>query len=499
MSAVMGTEERIPVAPPAGGDLLDSSAAGAAAIRGGTLRVAGYAAGVALSVGSAAVLFRHLGVVDSGRYVLVLSLVTLAAGLTDAGLTWLGVREVALRRGDERRALLSNLLGLRLVFSLLGVLVACGYSVAAGYPRSLVLGTAIAGAATTAMNLQSTLSTVLMAELRLGWVTALELLRQVVFVVGVIALVQLGATLVPFFALAAGAAAGALLATAILVRRGIPFRPAFDRAQWRGLLAETLPYALAAAVGAVYFRLAILIVNLVASDTQTGYFGVSFRIIEVLVLVPQLVVGAGFPIFARAARDDAARLRYGLQKMLDACLILGTITVVALGVGAPVAIDVVAGPKFDAAAAVLRLHAVALLGSFLSAVFGYALLSLRRRRAVVGVNAAALATIAVLGPVLASTSGARGAAGATIAAEAVLAVSGWALLARGPEGIRLGLPGLPRVSLAAGLAVLPALVLPAAPATAAALVVLLAALVALRAVPEEVMVEVRRVLRLDAA
>ena len=499
MSSVMGTEDRAPAPLLPDADLLDSAAAGGAAIRGGALRLAGYGAGVALSVGSAAVLFRHLGVVDSGRYVLVLSLVMLSAGLTDAGLTWLGVREVALRRGDERRALLSNLLGLRLVFSLLGVLVACAYAVVAGYPDSLVLGTAIAGASVIATSLQSTLSTVLMAELRLGWVTALELLRQVVFVVGIVVLVQLGATLVPFFVLAFGAGVVALVVTAVLVGRATPFLPAFDRAQWRALLAETLPYALAAAVGAVYFRLAILIVNLVASDTQTGYFGVSFRIIEVLVLVPQLVVGAGFPIFARAARDDAERLQYGLQKMLDACLILGTITVVVLGVGAPVAIDVVAGPKFGAAAAVLRLHAIALLGSFMSAVFGYALLSLRRRRAVLVVNAAALVTMAVLGPALAATSGARGAAGATVAAEAVLAVCGWALLTRGPDGIRLGLPGLPRVALAAALAVLPALFLPAAPATLAAVVVLLVALVVLRAIPEEVVVEVRRVLRLDPA
>jgi hypothetical protein len=58
--------------------LVRSSDAGRAAVRGGVRRVLGYGIGVLLTVGSAAVLFRHLGVVDARHYVLVLSLITLA-------------------------------------------------------------------------------------------------------------------------------------------------------------------------------------------------------------------------------------------------------------------------------------------------------------------------------------------------------------------------------------------------------------------------------------
>ena len=74
------------------------------AVRGGALRVPATALGVVLTVGSAAVLFRHLGVDDSGRYVLVLALVTLFGGVTDAGLSTIGVREIAARGGMRARA-----------------------------------------------------------------------------------------------------------------------------------------------------------------------------------------------------------------------------------------------------------------------------------------------------------------------------------------------------------------------------------------------------------
>lgn len=89
----LGVDDQPPVQP----DLLDTPQAGPAAVRGGAMRVVGYVAGVALSVGSSALLFRHLGVVDSGRYVTVLALIAIVLGVTDVGLTTIGVRELAVR------------------------------------------------------------------------------------------------------------------------------------------------------------------------------------------------------------------------------------------------------------------------------------------------------------------------------------------------------------------------------------------------------------------
>ncbi len=56
-----------------------------------------------LGVGTAALLLRHLGVAESGRYVTVMSLVAIAGTVADAGLNITGSRELALR--DRRVAL----------------------------------------------------------------------------------------------------------------------------------------------------------------------------------------------------------------------------------------------------------------------------------------------------------------------------------------------------------------------------------------------------------
>ena len=102
-----------------------------------------------------------------------------------------------------------------------------------------------------------------------------------------------------------------------------------------------------------------------------------------------LLVSAGFPILARAARDDEQRLGYALQKIFEVAVVLGVFLGLGLAVAAPLAIEVVAGKAFDASVPVLRLQAAGLVTSFLMVTWTYALLSLKLYRPLLIANAAA--------------------------------------------------------------------------------------------------------------
>ena len=475
-------------------DVLDTPEAGPAAIRGGALRTIGYAVGTLVTVGSAAALFRHLGVADSGRYVTVMSLMAVVQGLTDAGLTAIGVREWAVRRPDDRQAFMRHLLGVRVALTVVGVALAVVFTVLAGYSNTLIAGTALAGAGTVLIALQTALAVPLNAQLRFGWVTLLDLLKQVVTAAVILALVALDASLLPFLAVTIPAGLVTYVATAVVVRRDSPVRPSWDRAEWTALLRDALPFAAATAIAAIYFRLTIVLMSLISNPTETGYFGASFRIVDVLLVVPQLVVGSAFPIFARAARDDSARLAYGVHRMFDATLCLGGLIALALVLGAPAASAIVAGPDFDGAIPVLRLQGLALIGSFAAAVLGYAMLSLRMHREVLIASGAALVVSVAATFALAPPHGAEGAAIATILGEVALAVTGLLLL-RG-TGISPPLSVVPKVLLAFGLGALFLLTpLPSVPQLVLGSVVYVVGLLVLRAVPEEGLVELRRVIR----
>ena len=479
-------------------DVLSTGQAGPAAIRGGAMRVGGYGLAILLSVVSSALLFRHLGVVEGGYYVTVISLVTLAGGITDAGLSAIGVRELATRDAAGRRALMRSLSGLRLALTAAGIVAAALFALIAGYANVLVLGTLIAGVGLALQVLQDTYAITLTAQLRLSWVALADLARQVTMVSCIVALVVIGAHLLPFYAAAIPAGVVSAGLTAWLVKGTTPLLPYVHLVHWKGLLSETFAYAMATVVAAIYFRVAILIVSVVAPGRQTGYFAVSFRVIEVLIIVPQLLVGATFPIFARAARDDRARLRYALGRTFDACLILGMGVGLVLLTGAPLIIGMIGGPKFHPADAVLSIQGLALVASFVGAVWGFALLSLRRHRAVLVCSLASLALSVTLTTTLAAADGARGAAIATVVVEALYSVMLGIAVWRAGEHPAISRAAIPRVVVAAllGAATLAIHGIPDVVRVILAVALYGGGLLALRAIPREIVDQLPRRLRL---
>lgn len=445
-------------------DILDTPEAGPAAIKGGVVRVAGYLGGTLLSVASAAALLRYLGVADFGRYATVLSLVTIVAGLTEAGMTSVGVREWSIRDSDESRAMLRSLLGLRLVLTGAGIVLAVAFAYAVGYPRTLILGTALWGLGIVVQMAALTLGIPLQSALRLGWVSALDLLRQTVTVALILLLILAGSSLLPLLSVPVPAALASVAATLVLVRgTGTPLLPSFDRARWTELLRITLPFAAASAVGTVYVYVSQVIMSLAASARETGIFGASFRIFIVLVTIPALMATAALPILARAARDDEARLKYAGSRLQDVCVVLGVAAGLGLAASAPIVIDVVAGGGYEASVDVLRIHAVALGFSFLAAAGGYLLISTHRHWPLMSANAVALIVSAGLTLWLGTSIGARGAALANVAGEATLALGYGIALAR--AGLRPSAGTAAKVLVAALPGVAAVLLLPALPAT----------------------------------
>jgi O-antigen/teichoic acid export membrane protein len=444
-------------------DLLDTEAAGPAALRGSVLRTGAYVVGILLSLVSARVLIVHLGVADFGRYATVLALITIVIGFTEGGLNSIVLREFASLSGDRRRQMMRSAIGIRLVLTLIGVALAVGFAAVAGYGSTLVLGTALAGIGLIFQLLQGTLSMTLQAQLRFGWMSGAELLRQVVNVALLVALVLAGAGLLPLFAVAIPASAVSLAFTVPLVLRYTSLRPSFHLARWWWLLRETFPWAVIAAVNIVYFRLALVLMSLISSAAQTGYFATSLRITEVLVAIPGLVISAAFPILVRTQIGDAARFTFASGRIFELALLTGTWLVLCLEVGAGFAIHVIAAGTADPSISVLRIQGLALVASFVAVACGYPLLLLRRYREVLMSNLLALAISAILTLSLAPSHGARGAAIAAVVAEMGLAVSQAVMLKRAVPGVSLSIRTIVPVALAGGVAVAAGLALPVHP------------------------------------
>jgi O-antigen/teichoic acid export membrane protein len=477
---------------PASG-VLRAPRAGALVIRGGLLRAASYGASTVLAAATAVFLLRGLSVDDFGRYATVSALLAVVSTLSDAGLTAVGVREMSLIDDPEgRHHLLGNLVALRLLLAVAAIACAAAFAAIAGYDRVMVEGVVLGGIGVLLVNTQATMIAPLSVDLRIGRIALVELMRYAVTLVAVAVLSLAGASLLPYFAIQVLVGVLVLALTPLLLGSMAGLLPRIDGRAVRRLLRDAAPVGVALAMNVLYLRLLVLLVQQETSQHETGLYGTAFRVIELLIGVPPLVIGVAIPVLAVAATEDARRLASGLQQLVEVSVVasLGAALVV-FAVATPV-VRLLGGPEYSGAGPLLRVQVWALVPLSLGSVFSFALLSLKRQRDIAIATVAPLLTVLVVGTYLIHVYEGIGAAACGVAAEGVLcAMLAWRL-ARADEDVlpRLAFAWRPLVALGAGLLVL---LLPLSPWLDGALAAVAYVVVALvvRAVPPELVAAVR--------
>jgi O-antigen/teichoic acid export membrane protein len=347
------------------------------------------------------------------------------------------------------------------------------FAVLAGYDSDLIAGIALTGFGLILANAAISLSLPLQAELRLGAATAADVARQAAITAGIVILAAAGASFVALFVPHVIGGAVGLLVTYLLVRRQAPAGPRVEWDKVRRLAREAAPVAASLVLNVLYFRLLVVLMSLLSDEHETGLFGASFRVMEAVVALPVLMVGAAFPILAHAGAADSARLAYALQRLVEVALLGGTFIALVLAIAARPVVVLLGGDEFEGAAGVLQIQCVALIAAFLTQVWGFGLVALRRQQALIVINAVAVVTVVVLGLALIPPMGAEGAAIAAVAGETALAATALILLVRARPELRPHIGHVPRVLAAAaagaavgfllpGLGAIPAAILAAA-------------------------------------
>jgi len=254
------------------------------------------------------------------------------------------------------------------------------------------------------------------------------------------------------------------------------------------MVGRILPYSAAVVLSVVYFQIAQIMVSVLSSASETGYFGVSFRVLVAFTALPPLLVSTSLPLLARAARDDDERFDYASLRLVETMLLAGCGVALGLFLGAAFAVPLIAGPGFGPSVDVVHILAFALLGTFVIGARGYGLLSLDRLRAMLVCNAIALTVVVVAGVPLIDAYGAEGAAIAMVAAELTLALCYEWSLSLGRPRVRLRPGFVARTAAAMLFASACAIALDVGSLASAVigLTIYLAALLALRLIPAEI-------------
>lgn len=390
----------------------------------------GRVAAAGLGIVSVGISTRYLGVEAYGALAVALAFATLLNVVADGGIWTIGARELAKRPQDTRR-IFGTILTLGLGLSLLAVAVA------------LAVAFLVFGGEDDALTREGILILLLTVPLAapFGAVNAYFIAAQQAWVgaIGVVtsSVVQL-IVLVVVTSLDAGfsGVVGAYVAASVaqglvilpLARGRVTLRPSWDLALARQLLRWTLPLSGATLVYSLYWRIDILLLSLLASERQVGLYGLSFRAVDALVLLPQFVMITLLPEFARLA-DHRERLQQIAQKAFTVMQV-GALALVTIFIAfAREIVTVIGGPEFGDAALVLEILIVGVGLTYMGNVLAQVLLAVNRQNQLFGVALALLPANVALNLALIPLWGARGAAVGFTASE-LLHVALLALLYR---------------------------------------------------------------------
>ena len=162
----------------------------------------------------------------------------------------------------------------------------------------------------------------LLAGLRLERTALLDLLRQVVTVVGILALVALGASLFAFFLLSIPVAVIVLCATLLSLPRRERVWPSIDREEWCYLVGEQFRQRRQRCWGRLFYASRSSSCRSWRQPRRPGISAFRYRVSEVFIAVPWLVVGSAFAVLARAADTDITRFAAAFRQLFDASVIL---------------------------------------------------------------------------------------------------------------------------------------------------------------------------------
>lgn len=393
--------------------------------------LAAQAGARALNLVLIALVTRALGAEGLGRYLMAMTVQTLALAVSDLGLSTYTTREFAREfareDGPAMRGLWRTVLALRLAAALAAVLA-----------LNVLLAPFLPGRRGLLALVSLSLLPDAFGALATAWVKA----RQRMEASAAIGLGVRGAYLVAGALLLwqgyderwlLGAYAGTsllgALAFGLVLRRwtgeGVPFEGAREpRRGWREVLGESMPFAVTGVVAMVYARADLLLLSFYRGDAVAGRYGMAYRLWEAMGMIPASFLDALFPELSRLSGQGAslARLRAlyrrGWQVVALGALLLSAATQVA----ATTLGRLLYGRTPDAVAAVgiLRVLLFAFPFTYLYLLNGHALYAVGQQRRVTVAMAAITAAKLLLNALAVPRWGTWGAASVALACEGAL-------------------------------------------------------------------------------
>jgi len=204
-----------------------------------------------------------------------------------------------------------------------------------------------------------------------------------------------------------------------LARGKVRLRPSLDLALCKQLLRWAMPVGSGVMVHSLYWRVDIILLSLISSHGQVALYAVAFKIVDVVMVLPNYLHLTVMPELARVARNRP-RFDQIMQKTSTA-LVVGAMGLLILFVAFAHELTALAGgSQFEDAAPVLQILAFAVAFAWFGSIFGDAFLVNDKLGFSLLISAVVLPVNVALNVAFINLWGAQGAAAAWVFSEVLI-------------------------------------------------------------------------------
>lgn len=366
------------------------------------------------------VVSRQLGPALFGVFSFLTSVVVSASCFSNFGLdTWM-VREVT-KTPSQGKRYLSNILGLKIGTSLVTIAFIFLISWATNLPQSTLSLLWILSISLLFNSLSQTLW-------HYGNCFKQFIYHSVLWAASNIIKAGFGITLVLKFneleplvwGLVAAEITAFIFSYIVIRNRFGPLAPEFRFSVWSDFLVRSAPIAMGMIFSVLYFRLDIVMLQLMSEEKVVGFYSAAYKLFELAVVLPHSLMLVLFPTMVEEYHSNRSQFKGRFKKtLLIYSLIGGAIALVLWGFS-PEFIMMIYGDKFFPSVDVLEILSWAILLFFINFLLSHVLITSGREK----VNSWSLVVATVLNIILnlvwIPQYGAIGAAWATLFCEVAL-------------------------------------------------------------------------------
>ncbi len=326
------------------------------------------------------IMARYLGQIGFGQYTIIVAVLQFAGILADLGLSLVVVQMLS-EDPDNEQSIVNNIFTFRGVTgcTLFGLTIILSFFLP--YDPIVKTGIIVTTVSSLAGIFTQLFVGVFQSKLAMVKTAIAEVAGRVILLVGILAVIALDLGLLWIMGVISVASLLQMIMNLVFMRKWLHVRPSFDMQVWKRIWKKSWPIGLSIVFNLMYFKADTIILSLVKSEAETGIYGATYKVLEVMITLPFMFLGLMVPFFTRTWKERDTKAFFNLgQKSFDLLMFLAVPIVFGGFVLGNEVMATVAGPDFAVAGGVLQILVFAIAAIFLSNVFTHIIVAIDKQR-----------------------------------------------------------------------------------------------------------------------